>query len=105
MSGQMNEEEIKNLYEVAETIRLLAAKNDPNLIKYALANEWIDVKDRLPKINEEVLVFLSRGKIEIRFRLNEYYADGGDLYNRIAWSDQGVFNDVTHWMPLPEPPK
>jgi hypothetical protein len=66
--------------------------------------EWISVKNSIPEKNKDVLVFLSRGEIQIRHRLDEEYLDDPDIYNRISWSDQGIINDVTHWMPLPEAP-
>lgn len=48
--------------------------------------EWISVKDRLPQEHKNYLVFTKHGVTEIL----KY--DG----------DAGV---VTHWQPLPEPPK
>lgn len=52
-------------------------------------NEWISVKERLPEAGEDVLVYLGEGKIEVCQLINILY----DL------------DDVTHWQPLPEPPK
>ena len=67
--------------------------------------EWIKVEDRVPEKYQDVLVYLDRGSIEIRCRLGEEYPDDPDVNNRYVWSQQGVANDVTHWMPLPEPAK
>ena len=50
--------------------------------------EWISAKDRLPELEKEVLVYDSFGKMYIGL-----ITDG--------W--KGLY--VTHWMPLPEPPK
>lgn len=64
---------------------------------------WINVKDRLPENGQCVLVII--------YKENKYWEpftcdyDGGfydpmdDLSNE-DWSDT-----VSHWMPLPEPPK
>ncbi len=59
--------------------------------------EWISVKDRLP---EEDIVLTYDG---FTIRSAEIlYEDE----NEIVWLDGGVcFSNVTHWMPLPEPPK
>ena len=59
--------------------------------------EWISVKDRLPeKIGEYLVVYESC-----------YVRESS--YIRISLFYEGHFNfkfgTVTHWMPLPEPPK
>jgi len=58
--------------------------------------KWISVEDKLPEESESYLVYLgNRGyinKIDV------------DYYSTLL----GTFangNDVTHWMPLPEPPE
>ena len=60
--------------------------------------EWISVKDRLPELANDydvvhVLIYLDDGFITGA----DYEKDGFEL-----WADSG---EVTHWMPLPEPPK
>jgi len=56
--------------------------------------EWISVNDRLPE-NERVLICAYQRD----YLLAEYD-------NEQWWSDSiGIVNGVTHWMPLPEPPK
>ena len=62
--------------------------------------EWISVKDRLPKDDSDVLAYSSIGE-ESRI----YPA----CYSNGVWFDC-VFNapttdTTTHWMPLPQPPK
>ena len=63
--------------------------------------EWISVNDRLPENSDSVLVF---GK----------YICGGSI--DMAWcnsvtktfyseEESHLLDNVTHWMPLPEPPK
>ena len=56
---------------------------------------WISVKDRLPETNDHVLCCTVTKK-ESRNVIIGYYMDG-------AWRC-GMNSNVTHWMPLPEPP-
>lgn len=65
--------------------------------------EWISVKDRLPEMNKTVLIVRS-GSVEIGF----YNAKDKRFYvpNESAFDGWPIPVDgVTHWMPLPEPPK
>ena len=68
--------------------------------------EWISVADRLPPIYKEVLVF-SHGNMSVcsLIRPDEETADviWEDAYG--YWDDDEGVAAVTHWMPLPEPPK
>ena len=68
-------------------------------------NEWVSVKDRLPETRSWVLCYLRGipygGKIQVcRFRDADNYVDHPyfDHY-------RNGFPPVSHWMPLPEPPK
>lgn len=54
--------------------------------KIEVTDDWISVKDRLPEIKQEILVFGEPGIF-----IDEY---NGDM---VVWA--------THWMPLPEPPE
>jgi len=65
-----------------------------------LENQWISVEDRLPDFHIQILFYagdmdgLLKGAFyrhSHRFRDNE-----GNFFYK---------SDVTHWMPLPEPPK
>jgi len=58
--------------------------------------EWISIKDRLPKEHESVLLF------EDKFKTIVYgFWNGEDFYQTF----NGLYDGVTHWMPLPQPPK
>lgn len=55
---------------------------------------WIPVTERLPSVGEKVLVItIGEGK---------QYVETDTLLATGEWIDYG---NVTHWMPLPEPPE
>ena len=56
---------------------------------------WINIKDRLPKVNEDVLTYDGENM------LIEYLLNDEDVF---TWSCN-EYNDITHWMSLPSPPK
>ena len=62
--------------------------------------QWISVKDRLPDYRKWVLCRCRAEIYEVmRFNFNDgptWYHDDGHEY---------LLGFVTHWMPLPEPPK
>lgn len=58
--------------------------------------EWISVKDRLPEVNELVIGYDGysvQPVIKCRKKSEWDYVNSGSQVN------------VTHWMPLPSPPK
>jgi hypothetical protein len=61
--------------------------------------EWISVKDRLPEKKGTFLVctkndfYCTKNIAKVRFYDGEWHGTGG------------IWSNVTHWMPLPEPPK
>lgn len=63
---------------------------------------WISVEERLPKGN--VLAVNDRGTMHIGHV--EYYKNGGFKVCICEDYDSSIsISNVTHWMPLPEPPK
>lgn len=61
--------------------------------------EWISVKDRLPQAKETVLAYEAAfDSMSMAYRLpnTEEWIDTGNYY---------ALDAVTHWMPLPKPPK
>ena len=79
-------------------------------------NGWISVKDRLPNIDEEVLV-LARGmgilkgqsRCAVAYIVDRVYYTAVPAKTEPRWRCpiQFFLTDfqITHWMPLPEPPK
>lgn len=56
------------------------------------AVKWISVEERLPEDKNEVMVFTTKKVSKARFYDGRWHGSGG------CWMN------VTHWMPLPEPP-
>ena len=57
---------------------------------------WISVQDELPYPCEEVLVY---------FDSDDYDIDYAYTKNGVFGFEEGTMKKVTHWRPLPEPPK
>ena len=66
--------------------------------------EWISVKDKLPKATTNyknklyVLLVDAKGRMSVGYRL--HYDSGETMFITAK-----PIGEVTHWMPLPEPPK
>ncbi len=59
-------------------------------------SEWISVEDRLPEASGGYLVHFSKGNIDVWLYLGD----------EIKFSDSILTSgSVTHWQPLPEPPR
>ena len=63
--------------------------------------EWISVKDRLPEADKYVLVITDSGSVKTA-RCN-FYKNGTE----VCWATNDGLGEraITHWMPLPQPPK
>ena len=59
----------------------------------ASAPKWISVDDRLPEQGEEAICIAADGDMMI------------GKYTEWGWMFPCYFEDLTHWMPLPQPPK
>ena len=64
----------------------------------SLQPAWISVNDRLPQLREDVLVAWSNGEIGFARRFNPQN-------NGECWDTTASNATITHWQPLPEPPK
>ena len=82
-----------------------------------MANEWISVNDRLPeiessnkrwgnhKISKSVRVLCACKQASGKVFVKEGYYEIWDDERGPFWKIPGSIDSVTHWMPLPEPPK
>ena len=58
--------------------------------------EWISVEDRLPEKDGKYIVCTARGSV---------YCTRFKAYGKIGNFQTDINTHITHWMPLPEPPK
>lgn len=62
--------------------------------------KWISVKERLPEHSQAVMVYIAdRGSVMLTHFFGDFALARVGVES--GFSDHGV----THWMPLPEPPK
>jgi len=64
--------------------------------------EWISVKDKLPEEDEMMILFYST---EGGVCSGNYEVEEEVYYSLDYIGGAGYRKSVTHWMPLPEPPK
>ena len=73
----------KPIYEFADCL----------LANGVTVQEWISVDDRLPEQGEEAICIAADGDMMI------------GKYTEWGWMFPCYFEELTHWMPIPEPPK
>jgi hypothetical protein len=66
-------------------------------------NGWISVKDRLPEEDVTVLAFINYSIDDAKL----LRVVSGAYRGRLWLCGQDIYSErfITHWMPLPEPPK
>jgi len=65
-------------------------------------SNWIKVDDRLPQTGVRVLLCGSANKEKVVFEGYTHFSGAFFLANS---HKKVIENNVTHWQPLPEPPK
>lgn len=68
--------------------------------------EWINVKKRLPQLEDKsVLVYFEHGGIDM-VHIEDYFEEitSGVINGEQTYTKWYLSQRVTHWMPLPEPP-
>ena len=71
----------------------------PACCDYNAAQKWIPVTERLPDERIAVIVWSAAG-----FSTTAHYI-GNEGKWRVTWNHERLEAPVTHWIPLPEPPK
>ena len=64
--------------------------------------EWIDVNERLPNKEGDYLCVMA-DDCKSPFVIIKRFVNG--MFFLSEWYKENVGRKVTHWMPLPEPPK
>lgn len=64
-------------------------------------SKWISVKDRFPNYRQLVLFIANNEMISGRFTYDD---EEKGCFDDILYNECFYAPDVTHWMPLPEPP-
>lgn len=70
-------------------------------------NQWISCKDKMPEDNTLVLfVYVSKNGVKsVHYGYHQTLKGLGSSWAKPSGGLQYCDDDVTHWMPLPEPPK
>ena len=71
-------------------------------------NKWISTKDRLPEVNQFVLVYGNENlpNICVLGEPNKKIKDISPNINKVFYDVDNEWQvGITHWMPLPEPPQ
>ena len=64
--------------------------------------EWINIQETLPEKLGSFLCYVKREIADDEIHVGRYYENGVWVIGRNFCFDIG---EVTHWMPLPKPPK
>lgn len=96
LNGRFRNPETENMY-----LAWRAAKS------HAAQSEWISIEDRMPEVNQSVLVLRNwNGKLSQCVDRLELHHDCEKPEGEQDWYDflYSYICEVTHWQPLPTPP-
>lgn len=83
--------------ELAHDALALIRHLDERIKELEEGPKWISVKDRLPRVLAQTLLYTNDGRMHV----GQY----NDLVGSFMFANAHLAGRVTHWMPLPEPPK
>ena len=78
-----------------------SAERISSVVRSDATTGWIKVSERLPEINIPVLAIIP----DVFYPAYAFRANNADEYMVYYFNGVKRCNTVTHWMPLPEPPK
>ena len=93
----------EKLIELLKQIKYISVENAANILieNGVTVQEWISVTERLP---EETGRYLTANKrLDDKIDVFDLWFDGGFWY--IDDEDDMFDYEVTHWIPMPNPPK
>ena len=95
----------KKLVELIESARYWGSNTSEEIADHLISSgvtvqEWISVKDRLPVIGRSVIAYNAPAKCAA-----EAMYEGEGRFLQFRWEARLQDQEVTHWMPLPQPPK
>lgn len=103
-----NEEAIQRLAKLRDSFLDVYANYEADVMDYAISalerDGWISVDERLPEVDEKVLTF-ARNKYDGSWFMDITSWTGVKNHDEYKFWGYGDSMKVTHWMPLPEPPK
>lgn len=95
--------------EVKKAVMLALDEEVPNIVrgilkKEGFENKWISVEERLPPVHKYVLVYRPSYGTEAYqgWQIDIATLEQDGKFEDSCWRSQ---EDITHWQPLPEPPK
>jgi hypothetical protein len=94
---------IEALQDLSKQSEKYLIKENGDILPLTHQSEWISVEDRLPDKGQEVLAY--RGDFNGDMMNTYTYLGRKNWEDDYGYRGSTVHEGITHWMPLPEPPK
>ena len=88
-------------YKELKTRHATIVKAADDMLAELKERRWIPVGERLPEDGSDILVYCNDGE---ESRIVDCNYDNGVWFDCV-FNTVMVFKNITHWMPLPKPPK